>query len=275
MSVTINGITCEEIVRDYQESAEIGTGISSRKGYLCDWNSRFAVAQGLLGFTSAAGKNGPVTVTTGMRHPELAYCFVRAVEFEPKGKPTRGAYQTAWDKCIVWASFGPARNLQWGAVGFGDGTHGFIYAEQKIATSCEWVTIPGRRLKFYTSNETIKTETGFRIGIAEIEITLHDLPYFPDYTVFNMTGQVNNAPFLGVATGKLVFNGVTTQESASSTGVYTLEATYSFTARTQRWDYGFDGLTNTWDLMVSVGGTHTSPITLADFSVIFPAGYYY
>lgn len=272
MAFTINGIVCQEIVKDYSEQAEIGVGVNSRKGFLCNWTDRFTVAQGLLGFTSATGKNGAVTVQVGAKHPELQYCFVRSVSFEGKGRPQQGAFQMSFDKCIVWAEFGPARNVQWGQVGFGDGTHGFIYAEQKIATSCEWVTIPGRRSKFKTTGFTIPTEQGFRIGIAEIEITLHDLPYFPDYTVFNMTGKINNAAFLGVATGQLIFNGVTTNETMSSTGVYTLEASYAFTGRTQRWDYGFDGLNNRWDQIVMMDAS-TPIISSADFSTIFPAGY--
>ncbi len=275
MAFTINGITCEEIVANYSEAADIGTGVTSRKGFLCDWADRFTVARGLLGLTTGAVKRGPVTVNIGASHPELNYCFVRSVEFEPKGRPTQGAKQLAFDKCIVWANFGPGRNVQWGAVGFGDGTHGFIFAEQKIAVSSEYVTIPGRRMKFYTSNEKVPTEFGFRLAIAELEITLHNLPYMPDYAVFESAGKINNAPFLGVDTGKLMFAGITTQESANTDGTYTLEATYAFTARTQRWDYAFDGLTGKWDLVVSVGSPYVSPIKQADFSTLFPVGYAY
>lgn len=275
MSVTINGIACEERVKNYAESAETGVGVSSRKGYLCNWTDRFTVAKGLLGYTQAAGKGGPVTITVGAAHPELQYCFVRSVEFEPHGKPTIGQHQTVWDKCTVWASYGPARNVQWGATGFGDGTHGFIYAQQKISTSSEYITVPGRRAKFNdASNETIKTEVGFKIGLAEIEITLNDIPYMPDQVVVSLGGKINNAAYLGFPAYQLAFNGVTTDETMSSTGVYTISATYSFTFRTQRWDYAYNGLLSRWSQVVMLDGS-TPLIPSADFSAIIPSGYYY
>jgi len=47
MAITINGVSCEEIVHNYGEGATL-QGLSSRKGYLCDWDDRFTVAKGLL-----------------------------------------------------------------------------------------------------------------------------------------------------------------------------------------------------------------------------------
>lgn len=272
MAFTINGILCQEIVAGYTESADLGDGVSSRKGFLCNWADRFTVAQGLLGLTSASGKGSAITLYYPARHPELLNCYVRRIDFEGVGLPSQGPYQLAWDKCIVWAEFGTGRFNPSGALSFGSGSQGFVYAEQKMASSCEWVTIPRRYTKFKTSGKKTGADAGVRLALVEIEITLHALPYMPDQVVLAKSGQINNAAYLGVGTGKLIFNGVTTSESANTDGTYTAEGTYSFTARTQRWDYGFDGDSNRWDQIVWPDGS-TPFISSSDFTTIIPTGY--
>lgn len=275
MARTINGILCQEISSGYTESAELGTGVQSRKGFLCSWGDRFTVAQGLLGYTQAASKGAPITFFYPARHPELLNCYVRRIDFEGVGVPTQGTYQLQYDQVIVWADFGSMRFNPSAQNSFGNGSggiNGFVYAEQKMASSVEWVTIPRRYTKFKTSGKKTGADAGIRLALVEIEITLHALPYMPDKVVLLKSGQINNSPYLGVGTGKLVFNGVTTSESANTDGTYTAEGTFSFTARSQRWDYAFDGDNNRWDQVVWPDGS-TPFVTTTDFSTIIPAGY--
>jgi hypothetical protein len=69
MSVTINGVLCDVISRDYREGID-GRGPSATRGYLCDWDQRYTVANGLLGLTSFSGKGpAPTDRTQGRSEP--------------------------------------------------------------------------------------------------------------------------------------------------------------------------------------------------------------
>lgn len=270
MSVILGGVSCEELVDNYNEFADIGQGTGSRKGYLCDWDQRYAVAQGLLGYTRTSTAGGAISLYLPHKHPQLYNCYCSRVEFEPVGEPSRGPWQVAWTKCKVWASFESARFNLSTLTGFGD--KGFVYAEQRMSASCEYVTIPRAFTRFKTTNKPTKFDLGIRLALVDIEITLHQMPYMPSTAVFSSAGFINNASYLGVSTGKLLFNGVSTEEVANTAGGYSLDATYSFTARSQRWDYVFDGDNNRWDQAVWPDGS-TPFISSMDMSTIIPGAY--
>lgn len=284
MAFTLGGVLCDEISAGYTEAADLGSGVTSTKGFLCDWDDRFKVGRALLGYTSSAGKGkatspgAAITFFYPAAHPELYNCFVQSIRFEGVGAPRQAPYQGGFTKCIVWANFGTMRFNPLGLAqnSFGDGNHGFIYAEQKMSSSAEYVTVPEKYTKFKTSGKKTGGDQGIRLALIQLEITLHALPYMPDFIVQQKSGQINDAAYLGFAAGKLMFNGVTTQESANTDGSYTMEGTYSFTGRSQRWDYGFDGAAaggnGAWDQIVWPDNV-TPFISSTSFDTIIPTGY--
>jgi len=273
MAVTINGVSCDEIVRGYGENADM-RGIGSRKGYLCNWSDRFTVARGLLGYATATGVGGTVTLVTPTRHPELNNCYCTAVEFEPQGTPSQGASQLAFTKCIVWGIYG-SMSFSWGAAPIPymniDPSSPFIYAEQEIDISTEVITIPGRSLRFSGTSARVDQDFGLRLGIVDFKITLHRVPYLPGATILARAGQINDATYLGVGAGKLLFNGANNKLQVGADGNYTQDITYSFTARTQPWDYSYRASNSTWTKVVTAGGSDF--ITRASFVGLFPDEY--
>lgn len=271
MAITINGVVCEELVEGFAENVDLLQGFSASKGFLCDWNSRYLVANGLLGLTTVVSIGGLITLHYPAQYPQLpnvqgVYC--QRIRIEPRGSPVGSSPQLIWPKAVVWAEYG---RLPFFANPFQqiDPSTPLPYAEQRISASCEWVTIPGQFTKFKTSGIRTGQDKGIRLALAELEIRFPSLPYMPSSVVFSSAGMINNAPFLGVGTCKLIFNGVGTQTTANYDGSYTQEATYSFTARTQRWDYAFDGANNRWDQVVWPDGS-TPFITATDFTNLLP-----
>ena len=268
MSVIINGIACEELVAGYREAAD-RRGVTSTKGFLCDWADRFTVAQGLLGITSAAGIGGLITWTIPAAHPQLYNCYCVGVEFEPAGIPTQGAAQITWTKCKVWAHYGTI-SYNWGPQMQIDPTTPFLWAEQEIDVGTEVVTVSGQKLKFAGGNP-LDHDWGIRIAIVDFKITLFQVPYLPGGTILSKAGAINDSTYLGVAAGQLLFNGAQNRGQLMNNGIYVQNITYSFTARQYPWDYAYNGATNAWAKVVTSGGSDI--ITRQSFVGIFPGEY--
>lgn len=271
MAITINGVSCQEIVRDYSESADL-RGLGSRKGFLCNWTDRFTVARGLLGLVSTSGVGGSITLTAPLRHPELYNCYCTGVEFEPVGVPSQGTYQLAFTNCIVWAIYG-SMNFTWGSPDPYqniDPTRPFIYAEQELDIGTSVVTIPGSKLKF-SGGGAMDQDYGLPIAIVDMKITLHRVPYLPAQAIISKAGAINNATYLGVAAGYLLFNAASNRMVSMSDGTNTQSITYSFSYRSQPWDYAYDGSQNAWVKVLKASGSDL--VTRQSFVGLFPDEY--
>lgn len=268
MAATINGIVCQEIVDQFSESFDFEAGIQCRKGYLCDWADRYAVVTGLIGISSSPVVNGAITLHASSPWPQLAQAYCRNVTVQPVGQPTQGALQEQWPQCIVWATYGTLPWFQNSGPQLDPSNP--LYAEQTLDVSVEYVTIPGRALKF-SGGQAVGMDYGVRVALVDMSITFHWLPYVPT-TAITAAGKINSTTFLGVAPGHLLFNGVRTTYSQQVDGSSSQDATYSFTFRPiARWDYGLCAETGTWLQIVTQTGS-TPVIDSYDFvaSPIFP-----
>lgn len=274
MAITIAGISCQEIVRNYGESATL-QGVGSRKGYLCNWTDRFTVARGLLGFKTTTSVGGTISITAPSRHPELLNCYCTQVEFEPVGTPSQGASQLAFSQCIVWGIYG-SMNFTWGA---GDPYQNidpstqFVYARQTLDIGTEVITIPGTKLK-YSGGGPLEQDYGLKLALVDMNITLYQVPYLPAQAIIPLAGAINSSTFLGVAAGYLLFNGIHNEMQVAVDGSYTQDISYSFTYRSQPWDYAYDGSSgrNNWYKVLRADGTDL--VTRQSFAGIFPGEYY-
>lgn len=276
MAITINGIVCQEIVDQFSEQFDLLNGPTAKKGFLCNWGDRYTVAVGLLGLNYSQSIGVGITIHTPMPYPEISTMYANRIEIEPKGPPTQGTHQLQYPQCIVWCYY---QCLPWSFSGLDDPSGqnslgAYIYAEQQMDSSVEWVSVPGRYTKFATGGKPTGSDYGFRLAIVEMLITIHRMPYLPSTQVLSLSGYINNQTFLGVKAGYLLFNGTRTHQTRSTDGTINTDVTYSFSARSQRWDYAYNPAKPGWDQVLdSATGQPFIPST--DLSVAIPQAFQY
>ncbi len=284
MAVTINGVLCNEEVNGNSEQFDIIQGAQATKVYLCDWNQRWQVVTGVLGFNSSISIGGVINIQLPMQYPDFQQTavslFASTVSVEGIGVPYQNTYSVGYQAARITVNF---RSFPWSFQGTTqndlnqqiDPNQPLVYAEQNISFTSEAVTVPGRTVKFQSSGKRLADRLwGFRYPIANFNIVLKYVPYIPAAQVIAAAAApINNATYLGVPAGKLLFNGMETHQARMSNGTYTQDANYSFSYRPiAPWDYDYDGSTATWDLVV---GTFTGIAVQkrSDFSGLIPIYY--
>jgi hypothetical protein len=284
MAVTINGITCQELVNGYTESYDIQGGPGARKGYLCNWSDRFTVIHGILGLSSAPIAGGLITLRVPLAYPELAAestnllasMYARNVEVYGRGPPVQGASNVAFTSAEIYVTFG---NFPWTFSGIDffqlDPTRPYIWAEQHMVFSSEFITLPGSSVKFATSGKVLSgTPYGFNSPLQDMTITLKNVPYLPSASILNaLQNPVNSVAYLQCNPGFLLFRGAEDERTKAPDGTQTASLTLSFSYRPiAPWDYTFDASAGIWDKVVStVGGNNI--LNRSDLSLIIPSVY--
>lgn len=282
MAVFINGILCQELVDGYTESYDIQGGPGAVKGYLCNWADRFTVVHGILGLASVPLPGGLITLKLPLPYPELAAestnllasMYARTCAVFGVGPPVQGANNIAFPAARIYVTFG---SFPWTFAGIDfmqlDPTRPLIYAEQHIAFSDEFITIPGKSVFFKTTPARLDQPYGFFSPLADMTITLKQVPYLPAPAILAaLQAPINSVPFLGCAAGNLIFRGGQDDESQSSDGTQTRDLTLSYSFRPiARWDQVYHGSANAWDQVVNAAGAPI--IKSSDISTVIPAAY--
>lgn len=243
MSITIGGISCEEM-RDGVEEGVDGQGVHATKKFLCAWSGRFSVASGLLGFTSGTGSGGPVVTVPPMAYPEIQNLFVREITIEGKGKCTQGALQLQFEKAVVTAKYGTSSG--WSPLPLPnmsiDPGSPFVYATQEIDFGREMITIEKSAVTLANGNKLKDLPYAVPLPHAVLTIQLQRVPFLPAQAILVAMGKpLNNATFLGVQAGYLMFDGCKSHMEAMSDGSYSQNLTLVFKVRpVLRWDETFD-----------------------------------
>ncbi len=276
----IGGVYCDEIVGNFAERFHLIDGPSADKAFICAWADRYALAKGILGLNTAVHIGAFITIKVPLRYPEIPYMYAYQIAIKGVGPPFQGPVQLSYPYAVVMVNY---KCTPWAFSGFDDPggmnqidpSSPYIYAEQQMASSAEMLTVPGKYAFFKTApNNPSLIPYGFRIALVDLTIALHRLPYLPASQAFNYAGMINDKPFLGVDTGKLMFLGMETHQTHSTDGVVNTDATFKFQARSIRWDYGYDGIAGVFDQVVR--GDFTTPfITSTDLSVVIPGAYAY
>lgn len=273
MAVTINGVACDELVDGYGEELD-ESGPRGSKYYLCDWGSRYTVANGLLGFVTVTGGT-TITFTSPTAHPESSNMFARSVRIKGVGRPSQGSVNIAYPKAVVMADFArPTFNMS-GTQDPG-GTHSIdtatplIYATQEIDEGGEFVTLPGSSLVF-DSGTKIQEDGSLFVPHDEIIITFHRFPYFPRSTS-SLKGKTNASTFLGCDPEKLLYHGQKVRDSFLSDGTFTHEVTRHWSYRQVEWNKRLLPDGSGWGYYkYSSSGARVFPT--ADFSDLIPTAY--
>ena len=277
MAQTINGVTADELIEGFEEGAS-RSGLVAQKAYVCDWDSRYGLANGLLGLASGAGGvGGSISLAQPHAYPDSPNLYALEVSIRGKGKCTQGAKQQRWEKAIVTAKYG-VPEYQTAAGDDPGGMHSidpaspYVYCTQEMEFGGEYVTIPASALKF-SDGTVIKQDQSLFIATVELSITLQKLPWLPAATILANINKLNNASFLGCATGKLRFDGAKTQRTSSTDGTRTQEVHYKFTYRpVADWNRSYHpNGTSGW---VEVQDKNSSPLlSYADLSALIPSAY--
>jgi hypothetical protein len=282
MAVTINGIFCNELVDSYTESYDIQSGPSAIKGYICGWADRFTVIHGILGLQSTPALGGLITLNLPMAYPELAAestnalasMYARSVQVYGKGPPIQGANNIAFTSAVIYVTFG---SFPWTFSGIDffqlDPVHPYIWAEQNIDFSSEWITVPGKSVFFKTTPARLDQPYGFFSPMADMSITLKNVPYLPSAQILSsMQAPINSVAYLQCNPGFLMFKGGHSHRVMTSDGTQAIDLELSFSFRSiARWDQVYHGAANAWDQVVNASGTPI--IGSSDLSVIIPSAY--
>lgn len=243
MATTINGIVCQELREGFEEGVD-SRGPHASKKFLCAWADRYAVANGLLGLSSGTGSGGPVTLSAPNQWPEALNMFVQEVTIEGRGKATDGAVQIEFTQAVVTANYGVPT---WGYAPLPfmsiDPGQPFVYATQSIDFGREMITVEGSSCTL-AGGGTFPASVPYAVPLphAILTIQLQRVPYLPAQAILVAMGKpLNNATFLGVQPGYLMFNGCKSHAEAISDGTYTQNLTLVFSVRpVLRWDETFD-----------------------------------
>lgn len=275
MSMVINGVTVEEIIRDFGEDFDLQGGPRAAKGFLCDWADRYRVVIGLVGLSNPVNVGGVITINAPLQYPEISTIYCHSVRIEPKGPPIRGPAQLAFSHCIVWAEY-RAMPWSWAGVDYQqiDPATPLLYAKQNLSMTIQFYEIPGRALYYKTGKVPTGQSRSFPCPIINMRITLIRVPYFPAQGAIQAAtqGPLNQGIFLGCPDGTVMFNGLENDQTWDSEGNFNQDLTYSFSYRpVAPWDYGFNPTSRIWDQVVDSGNNPIMKRT--DLRVLFP-GYY-
>lgn len=276
MSVIIGGVTCQEIVDGFEEGVQ-GQGPIATKKYLCDWTDRYALVNGLLGLVSGSGGSNPsVTLTKPFSYPESRNLWAREISIKGAGKPTQGILQIAFPKAIVTVNFGVP---SFGYLNYPDQSidpgNPYVWATQEIDYGREMVSVPSSTVKFAGGgNFNSNTPYAFPLPHMTMSITLHKVPYLPAAQIWTATkAPLNNATYLGIPAGYLMFRGARTRLEASTDGTYAQEVTFNFAARpTLRWDEAYDTNGTGGPKQVQYNGA--AILLRSDLSTLIPSAYH-
>jgi hypothetical protein len=273
MSVTIGGVSCEEIVEGLEEGID-DRGPRAVKKYLCAWSGRYAVANTFLGLVSnTGGASGTTSLTAPLRYPESPNLWAREILIEGKGKPTQGMSHLQFPQAIVTVNYGVGNFSANPNMGL-DPSQPYVYATQDIDFAREMVTVEKSALTLANGHKLKDVPYAFSLAQAVMTITLQRVPYLPAAQIVTaLQRPLNVATFLGVAPGYLMFNGAKSHEEASSDGTLTRAITYVFAYRPiLRWDEAFDPDGTSGPQQVRYNGA--AILLRSDLSTLIPMAYH-
>ncbi len=284
MAVTINGVLCNEEVNGNSEQFDIVQGPQASKVYLCDWNQRWSVVVGVLGFNSAVNIGGGVSLRLPMRYPDFQQTavslYAATVSVEGVGSPYQNTYSVGYTAARIVVNF---RSFPWSFQALSqndynnqiDPAHPYVYAEQSLSFTAESIKVAGTQVKFQTSGTKLGSDNPwtFISPIVNMAISLKYVPFIPAAEIVTATAApINSATFLGVSAGKLILRGAETHQARMSDGSLTQSIDYVFSYRPiAPWDYTYDGVNSRWDKVVALSGADIIP--RSDLSGVIPAGF--
>lgn len=273
----INGIFVEELFRpNVTETAGLRQPTTATKAYrVPNWNDRYQVANGLLGFTSYTGHT-PAFVPP-LAYPDSPNIRCMDIQIRGLGSCYQGANQIAYTSAVIEANFGLGNfdiSLNNDPGGFNSFDPGMplVYASQSLDWGAQVIEIPGKALTYGVGGPKLSVGFPKFVGVVHMSLTLMRLPYIPPAASRTVPGGVNMAAFFGCPPRTLRFDGFKTDRQYNVDGTVLQDVTMTFAYRPEAaWDKAFneDG-TSGWTAVKYNG---ISPLTGYDFSTLIPTAY--
>lgn len=276
MSVVIGGVVCQEIVEGLEEGIH-DQGPVAQKKYLCDWGSRYALANAMLGLVHGQGGTNPsITFQVPQQYPQSLNMWAREISIKGVGQPTQGPVQLQFPKAIVTVNYAvpqfgylsnPDQSL--------DPSNPYIWATQEIDFARQSLTIERSSLQLANGHKFATTQPySLPLPTVIMSITLHKVPYLPAAQIITAIQKpLNNATYLGIGAGYLMFNGGKSHMEASTDGTYTQELTLNFAYRPLlRWDEVYDPDGVSGPVQVQYNGA--AILLRSDLSTLVPSAYH-
>jgi hypothetical protein len=253
MSITVTtvdgDVTLKEITDSYEEGIG-GGGPWIREEYYCeDWDARYAVANAIMGVTTATVISDTISRSAPLQCPQSPNLWALDVGpirgfggFEINdGRPSYPA------GAIIPVSFGRSPIPFEGADNTADPNNlhtpdgqAYPFCRFDLDTGTETYTIQGTEYMWYhASDASFRKKCGVdllaSVGVSTIVCTIMQVPFLPFARLITMKRQVNNATFLGHAAGYVLYENSRSSRTINSDGTYTQDLTLIFKVREFPW----------------------------------------
>jgi hypothetical protein len=244
--------------------------------YTCDflfngvpWSESDSIHNQIMGLPARVG--GKTVYGDGpMQHPLSPNLRAVECDIEGIGAPITNAqgypnYDSGFVahvkfRTITWLANDP-QNLN--AIDPTD-TPPILWCTQELDFATERFTVPNHQFKWQTLNKPMGVPILVKVGITIMKLTFEQVPYMPSGPIKSLRGKVNNAPFLGGATGCVYYRGGRTIRTFLSDGTVCQRCEMVFEERDKPWVQFMRNDSMTWD--TPVDGSGNKLYTAADLS---------
>jgi hypothetical protein len=243
-SIVIAGYGAVELYDGYRPAIGDRGGMLAKR-YLCDWDDAVPLANAMMGVSSAALVGGSINRVLPHQCPEFTNLFCQSVEIEPAEAPLATGGRPAWTAAIITASYGPFPfNNGAGGDASGDpnnmmspdGTNVYPFCDISINLTTQHVSVPGTSFMALGSTKPYGQPITLRIGLANMHVQIHSVPYFPADAILSLAGKVNNGIFLGRPAESILFEGATSNKKIDSVGNISMDIGLTFIYRSVSWN---------------------------------------
>lgn len=217
--------------------------------YVSDWSLADQVANELLGYSQRVGST---TVRTGPhQHPLSPNLCCQDVQIEGVGAPVLNSsglpvYSAGFmARCTYRApAFTPYQEQDPGNQHQIDPTAApILWCTQELEFDTETIVHDQHKYVWEIvgadpnglNGKTTEIPVTVKLGVTTMTLTYHQLPYLPMSSVRSLRNKVNNATFLGVAAGKLLFLGGKSTREQNTQGDIVQRVTLVFKERDEDW----------------------------------------
>ncbi len=218
-----------------------------------NWSDADDVANQLRGYTSRAGTT---TIRVGPhQHPLSSNLCCMDVALEGCGSPILNSsglpsYSGGFLAHCTYRSppYSPYQTQDPNNANQIDPTTPVLWCTQELDFEEEVYVLERNQYVWESDGKASKIPVKVTVGVTSMNFTYHQLPYLPMATLRSLRNKVNNATFLGAATGMIWFKGLRTVREKGTDGTVSQRVQMVLKEREVEWNKYLrdDG---TWDYL--------------------------
>jgi len=148
-----------------------------------------------------------------------------------------------------------------------------LFASQDVDFETDFILLEKSQYVFASDSKKCSVPVKIEVGVSVMDVTFYRVPWLPMSLFRTLRGQVNNAPFLGSATGCVLFKGARTHRDRLTDGTYVKQVQLILHDRTKPWNQVYRPDTLAWDTIQDSGGV--KPYTAGNLSSLLVLGQAY